>query len=409
MKIVITNVYCYQNKGDSGIILSMIENLQKNFDNAEIKLVSLYPDKDMGKYGKSVEVLSPIIRNSWDADKYILAIRNIMMLLIKWVQYSLKLFISETEKEIASADLVVSCGGGYMQSRDIKKFVMCFSYHYIQLLCARKSKRRYVIFAQSIGPFDFFSVKVVKSILRDARLTLARESYSYDYVKKNFRLKNLYLTADTAFLLKAQKIPINLDTGKKKVGITVRNWIYPNSKDTDKMNEKYIKAFVHFINVLIAENNVHVYIMPQCTSPGEDNDLIISMQIYEEVEDHALCTVIEQDFTPQELKYIYSQMDYFIGTRMHSNIFSLSEYVPCIAISYEYKTDGIMESVGLKEYIISIDDISFEVLTEKFHSLIEDKETCLKLRDYVDRVKLCAKKNYELIKDIVDESSTKEE
>lgn len=403
MKIIITNVYCYQNKGDSGIILSMIENLQKIFDNPEIKLVSLYPNEDMGKYGKNVEVLSPIMWNNGAVNKYILALRNIMKLLMKWVQYSMGIFISETEKEIASADLIVSCGGGYMQSRDIKKLVMCFSYHYIQLLCAKKSKRKYVIFAQSIGPFDFISAKVVREILQEASLTLARECYSYEYVQKKFRLKNLHLTADTAFLLKAQKNSYEFDNDKKRIGITVRNWIYPNSKNKDKMNERYINAFAHFINVLVAQYDMHVYIMPQCTSFGLDNDLIISQCIYEEVENHELCTVIEQDFTPYELKHIYSKMDYFIGTRMHSNIFSLAEYVPCIAISYEHKTDGIMESVGLKDYVININDISYEVLIEKFNALIEDKEISLKLKDSVDRVKIFAKKNYELIKDIADE------
>ena len=62
MKIIITNVYCYQNKGDAGIVVSIIENLKKKFPDAKIKIVSLYPEIDNGKYDPDVEVLPPIRR-----------------------------------------------------------------------------------------------------------------------------------------------------------------------------------------------------------------------------------------------------------------------------------------------------------------------------------------------------------
>lgn len=59
------------------------------------------------------------------------------------------------------------------------------------------------------------------------------------------------------------------------------------------------------------------------------------------------------------MKAIYSFYDYIIGTRFHSLIFSLSEHVPEIAISYDgYKSVGIMKDMKLDDYVIDIADVT---------------------------------------------------
>ncbi|MNN85513.1 colanic acid biosynthesis protein [compost metagenome] len=88
--------------------------------------------------------------------------------------------------------------------------------------------------------------------------------------------------------------------------------------------------------------NASIYIMPQVIGPGPDNDLLISREVFQEVRNIDSVHLVDHDLTPEELKYLYSKMDLFVGTRMHSNIFALSEHVPCVAISYDLKPDGIM-------------------------------------------------------------------
>ena len=63
-------------------------------------------------------------------------------------------------------------------------------------------------------------------------------------------------------------------------------------------------------------------------------------------------------------------MDYFVGTRMHSNIFATSMAVPTTAIAYEKKTNGIMETVGLQNYVVEINDITAEELYNKVEDMI---------------------------------------
>jgi colanic acid/amylovoran biosynthesis protein len=43
-----------------------------------------------------------------------------------------------------------------------------------------------------------------------------------------------------------------------------------------------------------------------------------------------------------------------LGTRMHSNIFALGSGVPVLAIGYLHKTQGIMQMLGLSDWVIDI-------------------------------------------------------
>jgi colanic acid/amylovoran biosynthesis protein len=62
-------------------------------------------------------------------------------------------------------------------------------------------------------------------------------------------------------------------------------------------------------------------------------------------------------------------MDVFIGTRMHSNIFALSQSVPVIAIAYQHKTWGIAHMLGIKSWVIDIRQISSQALRDRLAAL----------------------------------------
>jgi len=82
--------------------------------------------------------------------------------------------------------------------------------------------------------------------------------------------------------------------------------------------------------------------------------------------------ICREDLSPSEIKSLIANMDYFVGTRMHSNIFATSMCVPTTAIAYEKKTNGIMETVGLEDYIIEINDITSDDLFNKVEKMISN-------------------------------------
>jgi colanic acid/amylovoran biosynthesis protein len=76
-----------------------------------------------------------------------------------------------------------------------------------------------------------------------------------------------------------------------------------------------------------------------------------------------------------ELKSLYANLDFLIGTRFHSVIFSLASFVPCIAIEYEHKTGGIMRELGLHRWVIPFEDVTAERLQSLFDELIQNADS----------------------------------
>lgn len=76
---------------------------------------------------------------------------------------------------------------------------------------------------------------------------------------------------------------------------------------------------------------------------------------------------------------------------MHSNIFATSMKVPTVAIAYEKKTNGIMKTLNLEDYIIEINTITSEKLIKKIEVMMKNNK---EIRRHLDnRIQEIRKRN----------------
>ena len=62
-KVLIINAYSYKNRGDSGIIVAMIDIIRKSYKNADISVMSQYHEQNIEYYNKmNVKSVPPV----WD-------------------------------------------------------------------------------------------------------------------------------------------------------------------------------------------------------------------------------------------------------------------------------------------------------------------------------------------------------
>lgn len=399
MKILISNVYCYLNHGDAGIVEATIDGLRAQHPSAEIIVVSLYSELDQGKYGPGIRVIQapvqPLKQGQMSTGLKLLSVlTKVGEVAFKSLLYTFGCFRGSSA-QFRDADLVVSCGGGYMQSKSVRQLLTEYLVHWIQLYCAKAANTPYVIFAQTIGPFDTISRLLSRPVFDDAIRVLAREPISFDCVKRLYPDATCRQTGDVAFLLKPAPYDWHPDTHSDgNIGITVRSWHFPGSPNRDKLMKRYVKAIKDFMTTLSQEGDYGFYLMPQCVGPEGDNDLVLSRLIAEDLKDRVDVTLIDFDIYPSQLKTLYSKMDYFVGTRMHSVIFSLAEDVPCLAISYDKKTDGIMEQAGLSEYVLNIDTVTGSDLLERFHALKSNPKIREIVKSNIESVKRDALTNF---------------
>jgi len=196
----------------------------------------------------------------------------------------------------------------------------------------------------------------------------AREDISERFLHNLETSTPIIATADPVFLLREQgtKPSIKLESAKLQVGLTVRKWFSQNTQ-----LERYIDAIAETIDYLASVHGAHIYYLPQviATNFGDD-DRLIAERVQAKVSHKSAFTLLTEDLHPLELIGFCKKMDIFIGTRMHSNIFALINAIPVVAIEYEHKTRGIMRGLGLEEFVISIDEVTPQILKNRTEELL---------------------------------------
>jgi colanic acid/amylovoran biosynthesis protein len=191
---------------------------------------------------------------------------------------------------------------------------------------------------------------------------------SYDYIK----LPNIrYVSTDIAFFTKNIELPTNLiiPPDRMSIGMTIKNV-------EASLNQDYINMFVDTINYCVSKYKAKIYIFPHVTI---DNDIDNSFEVYKRLPDAVKqhVVVFGDDYHALHLKNIYKKMTFFIGTRLHSTIFALSENVPSVCITYHgTKALGVFKTLGMKEYVLI--RYSGRELINVFDKLIENN---LKIKD----------------------------
>ncbi len=191
---------------------------------------------------------------------------------------------------------------------------------------------------------------------------------------------------DSAFALgmKARTAPgAWRQTRAPAVGITARAWL------TGPDQQSYERSLATFIDWLSESRGASVTLVPQVTSDyQEDDDRLVSRRI------SSYCSsspeVIDTQLDHVKLRAVYGDLDYVVGTRFHSVIFALTSGIPALAIEYEHKTSGIMDDLGLADWVIPMREVTAARLRDRFVALEHarsDYERHLRehLPDYVRR------------------------
>ncbi len=386
MKILITNAYSSQNKGDAGIIIGMIDDLsrRKTFKKAEINISTTDYPSDSKSYSHPVVPSFHSLKNTFSRNPYLQFLSFLIIIFplsLIWVffyrYFNKDIRILNNVRQLlrvyGNSDLIIAAGGGYLYTTskafgNVVIFITIYCFYFGVLM----GKPVY-IYSQSIGPFaSRFQAWFVKMALRKVRLIEAREQFSYSLVQSWKIHTPLHRTIDAAFLLSCEDsfIISEVSMNKLRVGITVRKWFRNQNEQ-----QQYERTMGEFINWLISEMDVFVFFVPQVTfKEGKDDDRTAARDIYSYIKPKNFVRLIEEELSPQQIKGLCGKMDLFVGTRMHSNIYALSMNVPTMAIAYQPKTKGIMEQLELESFLLPITDLNLHNLKKKFRLLIERQD-----------------------------------
>lgn len=308
-------------------------------------------------------------------------------------------------KTIKESEVCFVKGGGFIHSsgKITDPYTIYYSLFHIKL--AQKLKKRIYVMPNSFGPFKGIGIKrMVKSIIGKCNLVTTRESISSKMLDE-INVENK-LFPDLGFFLEKELKNVNEISsirekykGYKLVGITARPYRFPNSQNPSEKYQNYIDSMSEFCKWLYVNKFMPVFIEHTLSENTHENDGTAISEVTYNLNHGEYAIISNDSYTSKDLKMIYSELDYVVGTRFHSVIFSLSEGTPSIAITYGgNKGEGILQDIGLEEYGIPIDQVNNKELIEMFIKMDNNKLDYYKRLDiYLESAKDRRAKLIELI------------
>ncbi|TWD92381.1 colanic acid/amylovoran biosynthesis protein [Neobacillus bataviensis] len=387
-KILIINAHSSKNKGDAAIIISMIQTIRKFVPNSEITISSRYPEDDSLYEEFGCKVVEQITRFPSKNLSFIQRLTYLMNELKTANKFVKGLNIPSVRsndifKCYQESDIIVSCGGGFLYSHPKYHIEASLIMHLAQIYFATKLNKKVILYSQSIGPFrSTLSKRVANFVFKKVSRITIREELSRKFLE-DIGINNPIVVGDSAFTMNSSGYDVDVSNlvdinySKFNVGVTVRQWEFPGKENPKELYKRYIQSVADTINHLVKNKIATVYLVPQVTGPTPiEDDRISNKHVLDLLDNDVRNSVIvmSQDYRPEELKAIYSKFNMFIGTRMHSNIFSLSSMVPTVAIAYEAKTTGIMKLLDLSKYVLDINKINSDDLVATVENCMNNTE-----------------------------------
>jgi len=366
---------------------------------------------------KGIKVLNPILKHpsrmfrSKKNDTYNFSIKMkwglvslfdlifSLLLLGRWSRPLMKLFLGKYNKEtIKIFEDVDACfvkGGGFIHSSGKLTDSYTIYFQLYHLMLAQSLGKPIYVMPNSFGPFPGIAIKwLVNTTLKKCEIVTVRESMSKDMLESIGVSSELY--PDLGFSLgkkhdEIQKITDikNQHKNKKLVAITARPYRFPNSVNPQDKYNKYIESLGEFSKWLSRKGYLPVFVEQVLSETSHESDINAISKIVKVLEIDSYEIIANASYSCDNLKYIYSKMDYTVGTRFHSVIFSISEGVPSIAIEYGgNKGVGILKDMELSKFGIPIEKVTFVRLQETFENLVRNEtEVKDKMERYMQHVR----------------------
>ena len=386
LKVLLINTNCSWNKGSAAHVISTSQALKKLIYKIDFTLISYRPEldsKECTRYDIRMVGYPPKTQHRilYSLCRVLVSLlRCFIWRMMKAANVNLQTMLNERYlTEYRRADIVIDLSGDSFS--DSKGGISILNA--IGMMTAILLKKPLVLYSQSIGPFRYLTMPVAKFCLNRADLIIVRETLTEHYLKSIGVNKKvpIHVAADCAFLLeptsreRLHEIMAMEEIRKEEedllVGLSVSGLEKKASKNNNQHNT-YVRLMAQLIDYLVLEMNAKVIFVPHVMFPpklGRDDDRAVAREIVQVAKTRRKSFLIEHEYTPNELKGIIGQCDLFIGCRMHANIAALSMHVPTIAIGWSHKYYGIMQRLGLEEYVCDFSTITFEELRVKINKI----------------------------------------
>lgn len=314
----------------------------------------------------------------------------------KWVRSRRRMYDSEDiqrfEAALQQSDFLMIGGGNAIF--DLSPATLS-AQRFDQVVSLAK-QHQLPIFVSSIGIGPFSTKKqqnAAIATLKKCDFVSFRDKRSLEYLK-NAGHPAAYASVDPVFLLPEVETFEQLKAQKKlqqRIGICVIDYRITGCSRKDYLN--YLKDMKNLIHDLAAAKKEIMLF----SSEVQDYETIETLYV-EFLKDPQVNVVFVKE--KEDLLALYQSLNLVIGTRMHSMIVAVSQFVPIIGLSWQQKVVEMFKNLGIEEDVLAIADLSKkrEILSKKINEKLENTDQeLIEMRRHKEEMRRAFAINYEII------------
>lgn len=332
-------------------------------------------------------------------------------------------WLKEMINAIKECDILITGGGTILYDESTAFFV---PFWFLKIIIAQFYRKPTVFYGIGVGPINRLISKYLLNIFGRRMNFISLRGVESEKWMKKFRVpaSKVYLTADPAMTISpadSKKIDqylasegIFLNPHDDFVVIVLREWFARKNRGLEQAQNgvskissysDYIEQLSEFCKYLIQVDKSNIIFMPMGSLPPCD-DRIVMNDVYNRLKDknvNVKSVFQMSDITDSRIMVgIMGRAKAVITGRFHGLVYATTQYIPAIGIAYTEKYYDYYNYIGLSEYVINMNDLTFELLREKYVQLLENQTSFVdKLKTEIPNQINRAMKNAELVAQIL--------
>lgn len=358
MNIVIDGLYGIQSYGDDAMLLALRNWLRHAYPDARLTVLSRHPKELENRYGISA------IQNLDHPE----SVRERGQWFYGFNPGQPRDHVDTIRETIAAADLMIIGGGNLLLDITHDWLRGPIAWHAFSSEIARVYEVPYVLFANSIGPFETdWGRRRSAHIVRNAAAITVRDEDSIRTITAMRAARDPLCAPDPALgvtpdLPAAREI---LDTlrippapGRKLLAVSVRDLSWHAEP---LLQERASVAIAEALRRLLRDPAIHIVFVPQCTykfGDSAEDDRTVAAGIAARIGMPNRCHLLDGQYRAEQIMGLYKLVAGAFTTRLHGAVFAAAAGTPFLALEYLPKVTGFLRHLALESCGATLDDLA---------------------------------------------------
>lgn len=299
MRVLISGYYGFGNVGDEALLAVIASRLRARLPDTQIDVLSATPAQTAAALG---------------------------------VEATPRWRMNAVRRAIARADVVLSGGGGLLQSATSLRSLV---YYAGILRTAIRSGRKSMIFAQSIGPLDAIGSFIVRRFCRGTNRATVRDERSRAILCTLLPATKVERTADPVFLYRPKS---KVDLSEEGLGPASGPYAVICLRESSGFDAAIV-TFARAVDRLAERHGIRAAFLPL----GGRRDAAVSTKV---IRSCSSTPVLLPESPLERAAAIIGAARVVIGMRLHALILAANASIPFLAAAYDPKVTALLEELS---------------------------------------------------------------